>query len=724
MDRPGFLYLLTSQCAALLQRTGVVTDPSGALALAMLPAAAAAVTPQSAAAALSGPAGIGVATDGTLYIADPDNSRIVRRDGCDGQSVALACFGGPGSLPGQLKTPRGLLLGPRHCLYVADSGNHRVQVVDLSTLQIRAVWGQPDPWAPPEPGIDAGRFNAPWDLAADAHDAIYVVDHGNRRVQKFSADGVVEPLFWETMQAQTGVVLIAPASLAVALVGGQERLLVIDQGDGGLKLYDTSGAYDAVASSTWSDLAINNPAGLSFTGDRLYVGDGASSRIYVFDLTGSLLGVVPAPQGAVCGLALDRRGRLLVHSGSGASVAQLLPGQVYAPEGRFLIGPLDVGGPETSWHRLEVQGPPVADATHLRLYTLTSASPASPPALPTAVPSTEHMDETLLNTWRPAPRDALDLQILNVPGRYLWIAGVMSSDGSATPIIRQLRVEYDHESWLRHLPAVFAQPELQPSPVRFLKWALALFQSSLETEDRLIDRLPQRFDALAAPADGAPDSWLDWLAGWLALVLPEEWSPEQKRRALQSMFRVYSTRGTVEGLQSFIRLYTGASARIIEPAQTASVWTLGEGSRLGFGTMLAAAEAQGAVLGTTATLEHSHLTGGDEYGAPLFADLAHEFCVQVYAAEVKAPQGVDTLRRLIEQEKPAHTVARVQVIDAALRVGRQATLGVDAIVASQHPRLALGEDGQLGVESGLSSEAPGRPGQGESLRLGMNTRLA
>lgn len=722
MDRPGFLYLLTSQFAGLLQRTGVATDASGAVTLAMLPAAATTGGPRDAAAALSGPAGIGVAADGTLYIADQDTDRIVRRDGCDGESVPLGCFGGPGSLPGRLNRPRGLLVGPRNGLYVADSGNHRIQVVDLGTLQIRAVWGQPDPFAPPQPGSDPGRFSDPWDLAADAQDCIYVVDHGNARVQKVSADGAVQPLFWQTMQRQAGVTLIEPAAIAIARVGGEERLLVIDRGDGGLKLYDTSGNYDSVASRIWSEVALDNPAGPHFTGDRLYVGDTGSGRIYVFDLTGVLLGVVPAPQGALYGLALDRQGRLLVHSGSGASVAQLLPGQAYAAEGRFLIGPLDVGGPETSWHRLEVHGPPLADGTHLRLYTLTSASAAAPPALPTAALS-EDTEETPLDAWRPAPRDALDLQILNAPGRYLWIAGVMSGDGNATPVVQQLRVEYDHDSWLRHLPAIFTRPETQPSPVRFLRRALGLFQSSLEGTDRRIDRLPHLFDAMAAPAEGAPDAWLDWLAGWLALALPEDWPPDRKRRALQGMFRLYSTRGTVEGLKEFIRLYTGASARIVEPAQAASVWALGEASRLGLGTMLAAAEAQGAVVGTTAELGYSHLSAGDGYGAPLFADLAHEFCVQVYAADLKTPQAVELVGRLVEEEKPAHTVARVQVIDAGLRVGRQATLGVDAIVARGDPRLTLGEGGPLGVDSGLSN-TPDRPGRGESLRIGVDTRLA
>lgn len=726
MDRPGFIYLLTKDNQPLLQRSGLVLTPDGALKLAQLPAASAgAGSAQAEVKALSGPAGIGIGADGTLYIADPFHHRVTLQGACGVEGIPLACLGGFGSLPGQLNTPRGVLVGPRGRLYIADSGNHRVQVVDLDSLQIVGVWGQADSYALPVPSDNVGKFNEPWDLAADASGCIYVVDYGNRRIQKFDTEGKVMPGFWENLTVQSGVSLIEPAFIATALVGGEERLLVIDLGDNQIKVFKTDGSWDENTTQAWASAALNNPAGLSFTGGRLYVGDSVSMSVYVFDQSGSLLGTLPAPLGGLYGLAVDAQGRLLIHSGS--TVGELLPGQVYATQGTFIMGPLDVGAGDTGWHRLEVRGMPIPEGSHVRLFTLTSDQPLVPPVLPAAPPDQPEMDETAWNIWRSAPRDVLDIQILNQPGRYLWVAGLLVSDGNGTPLLQQMRVEYDHPSWLRFLPGLYALKSPTPESPDFIAWMLAFMQSRMEDEARLIDELPILFDPAAAPATGAPDAWLDWLAGWLALSLAENWPEEKKRAALEKIFGLYRRRGTVEGLLEFIELYTGAKGRIIEPAQTASLWMLGQNSRLGFTTMLVPAEAQGAVLGTTAELDASHLTGAESYGAPLFEDLADEFVVQVYGAQVKSPQSLALLRQIIEQEKPAHTRVCLQVIEAKMRVGGQASLGVDAIVGTSAPEMVMGDAVQLGVNSGLgesSSSARRGEGQGNESRLGINSKLA
>src|SRR5205823_3067701 len=91
---------------------------------------------------------------------------------------------------------------------------------------------------------------------------------------------------------------------------------------------------------------------------------------------------------------------------------------------------------------------------------------------------------------------------------------------------------------------------------------------------------------------------------------------------------------------------------------------------------------QGAVLETTATLDESHLTRGDDGGVELFEEVAHRFCVQVYCAELTRPGLLEDARAVIEREKPAHTVCHLCVIEPRMRVGRQAQVGIDAIIAA------------------------------------------
>jgi hypothetical protein len=111
---------------------------------------------------------------------------------------------------------------------------------------------------------------------------------------------------------------------------------------------------------------------------------------------------------------------------------------------------------------------------------------------------------------------------------------------------------------------------------------------------------------------------------------------------------------------------------------------------LGFSTRLASAHAQGAVVGTTATLGQSQLIRADDFGAPLFEDIAHRFCVQIYCAELRRPGILDNVRTVIEREKPAHTHYHLCVIEPRMRVGAQARVGVDAIIAQGPPVLRFG----------------------------------
>jgi phage tail-like protein len=404
----------------------------------------------------------------------------------------------------------------------------------------------------------------------------------------------------------------------------------------------------------------------------------------------------------------------LVQAAGRSLELQKMPDGSFALQGSFLAGPFQVGAQNTAWHRLLVTTLPLPEGAHLRLYTRTSISPAAP-ALPPSEVYTGAADELApFDEWRAARRDAHDLLLLNTPARYLWVCGVFSSDGRNTPQVEQMRVEYERQSWLRYLPAIYTPGERDPT---FIYRSLALFQSMLDEQEAHLEELPRLFDPLAAPAE-----WLDWLAGWLAFDLDETWSEDKRRQALKQAFALQGLRGTVEGLRAMILLYTGAKARIVEPARSAHLWSLGETSTLGFTTMLVPAQAQGAVLATTADLNSSHLLAAEDYGAPLFTDLAHHFCVQVYAAEVAGEVALQRLERVVEREKPAHTTCCVRVIEAEMRVGAQARLGVDAIVPPAAPDAVFNPGIELGVESVLPDDP--RPNVlGSKSRLGKDAIL-
>ena len=744
---PTFRHLGLEHGWPRFELSGLQIGDDGSLALARVPSLdeslADAIPPLPG---LEGPLGIGADECGNLYVADPVRHTIVRIDGCDGSSTTFGCFGRRGSAPGELDSPRGVIVGPRHTLWVADSGNRRVQIFDLDTGQLRGMLGG---WSSGAPTNAPGTFAQPWDLAADRRGNVYVADPGMQgadqrwsggRVQKFSASGVVDPSFATRVAAQSRT-LGAPASVAVALLdaaSGDERLLVLDRQPAQILVFALDGTLDAGATARWAQAvgAAGNAVSIVHEAGTLYVADAATGRVALFDTGGSFLGTAVADAGStVAGLAIDCRGRLVTHPGSGGRIQRALGVPAYAECGTWLAGPFDATTDPTRWQRIQLSLDPLADGAHVRVYTLTSdtldGTPTRRPIPPAAcgalssaaVVASDDPAAAALDEWRAAPWDAPDLLALNEPAQFLWIAGVMQGDGSATPVVRQIRLTHDEDGWLPLLPAIYTRNETSRV---FLTRALAAFESAMDVEERLIDDLPLLFDADAAVDAPPRPSWLDWLGQWVDAELEEGWDDATRRRVVAQSFRMHARRGTKASLRRLIALHTGTTPIITETALAGGLWALGV-TALGLDSALAGASPDGAVLGSTAIVDHSHLIGEEHRGAPAFDDVAHHFTVQVYASEARNAAGVARIRALLDHEKPAHTTYHLCPIEPRMRVGCQARLGIDAVVGGPPRAAPLGDGWTLG-EDAVLGEGPARRRAGgvvgETARVGIRATLS
>src|SRR5262249_34062983 len=199
----------------------------------------------------------------------------------------------------------------------------------------------------------------------------------------------------------------------------------------------------------------------------------------------------------------------------------------------------------------------------------------------------------------------------------------------STPVLSQLRLEFDHQTYLANLPAIYREA----SPCGdFLARFLSLSETLFSGLEGTIEGLSIFFDPAVVPSE-----FLPWLAGWLALELDEEWDERKKRQAIARAFESYGWRGTARGLRDALRFQAGVNAVVEEPILNAEWWALPAedlgcscaapstskqknfvdtaNSILGVTTMLASAQPQGAVVGATATLDQSHLIAGEELGA-------------------------------------------------------------------------------------------------------------
>jgi phage tail-like protein len=648
--------------------------------------------------ALEGVAGIGVAADGDVYLADPARDQVLRVAACGGPAEPVGC------LRQLLREPHGVLVGPRDALYVADTGNHRVLVVDLATEQLRATWGQLDPYGPPAPGSVPGELDSPWDLAADAAGRVYVVDYGNRRLQRFDPDGRVDPAFADDLAA-AATVPSRPEYVVTALVDDQERLLVFDRvgpQKSRILVYDLDGGYQAAATQelrrllalVTDELFWAEPSALAAAGPILHVAETATGRLLEFDLRGRFVGVARW-QGTALGLALDAAGRLLVNRGTGQAVR--LSAARTATAGAFRIGPFAVGkgDSQTVWQALHASIDPLPAGAHARLFAWATNNVASPP------PALDG------SKWRAAPVDATTWLTGLQSARYLWLGGRLTGGDGGGPVVRSFRIGFDGDGWLRYLPAIYTRESSE-----FLEPALAMLEDALDEQEAHLDALPRLFDPQATSAAALP-----WLAGWLAWQLEETLSEEAQRALIGRAFELQGRRGTAASLRDLIRVVLDVEARILEPSSSLRLWQLGqETAGLSWGTMLAAAEPDGAVLGTTAEIDHSHLLPEEDYGAPVFDATAQRFCVQVYASELDGPEARATLGRLVDRERLAGTEAHLCIVEPAMRVGFQATLGVDTIVGREQQPFRLGLEGRLGAGAALAGSPSPQPAVG--IRLG------
>jgi uncharacterized protein (TIGR03663 family) len=128
------------------------------------------------------PAGLAVDQEGNLYVADSGNNRV-QKFSPDG--IFLAEVGGAGSGNGQFNEPWGVAVDAQGNVYVADTWNHRIQKFDKD-LKYVTQWGSPtSDLKNPRPG----EFWGPRDVAVDAEGNVWVADTGTSRVLKFDGNG-------------------------------------------------------------------------------------------------------------------------------------------------------------------------------------------------------------------------------------------------------------------------------------------------------------------------------------------------------------------------------------------------------------------------------------------------------------------------------------------------------------------------------------------------------
>jgi phage tail-like protein len=174
------------------------------------------------------------------------------------------------------------------------------------------------------------------------------------------------------------------------------------------------------------------------------------------------------------------------------------------------------------------------------------------------------------------------------------------------------RIEH---SFLEYLPSLYRDD-------KNMEQFLHVFEDILNPIENTVDNLELYFDPSLTT-----EPVLSWLASWLGLVLDANLPIERRRELVASASELYRWRGTKKGLTEYLRIYTGNAPDISE---SVTGMRLDRDNRLGINTRL----------------------GSSGKG--------FQFTVSL-RLEDNSPISVNTLKSIIDAEKPAHAVYTLQV---------------------------------------------------------------
>jgi uncharacterized protein (TIGR03663 family) len=270
--------------------------------------------------ALSDPAGVAVDAEGNVYVADSGNGRV-QKFGRDGRF--LKATGKPGGGDGEFDQPGDLALDVEGNLYVVDTWNHRVQKFDAD-LNLLTAWGRATTDIV-NPGGD--EMWGPRSIAVDSEGDVWVVDTGTHRVRKFSSEG--EPLATVGERGKAVGQFREPVGITFDPTTGD--LIVADAGNARIQRFDVQlqpvAAYEI---DEWKDLdPVNKPDLAALPDGRILASDPAHGRILLLSEEGEVTAALSSVSGQALafprGIASDAAGDFLIVSEGTANRMRKFP---------------------------------------------------------------------------------------------------------------------------------------------------------------------------------------------------------------------------------------------------------------------------------------------------------------------------------------------------------------------------------------------------------------
>ena len=273
------------------------------------------------------PVGLALDHRGQLYVADSGNNRVQVVDE-DGDFIAE--YGRHGWRTGEFDTPTDVAINYQRTelLYVADTGNSRIQYCNLVDRIFRIIAGSRSNYDLREGEENrAIELDLPEGVGIGRNGEVYTIDTGNHRFIQFNTDGLPALIRGEFGRAMEQ--FRDPTDLAVDTRG---NVYIVDTGNHRIKKYDFSGNLVQMWGTEGNALGqFREPSHIAL--DRwnyLYVTDGGNRRVQVFKRGGQpVMAFTSEELVEPTGIAISRDSRIFV-SDIGTNTIQVFQ-VVYRP---------------------------------------------------------------------------------------------------------------------------------------------------------------------------------------------------------------------------------------------------------------------------------------------------------------------------------------------------------------------------------------------------------
>ncbi len=224
------------------------------------------------------PWGIAIAPDGgSIYVTDTWNHRVEKFTS-SGKFIAAWGIFGQGETPDSFYGPRGLAVDAKGRVYVTDTGNKRIAVFDKDGNFITDFGSA---------GFDPGQFDEPVGVAIDKNGTVYVVDTWNRRIQTFTPIETEDSLSFLPEKQWDVYGWFGQSLDNKPFIAVDENLHVFITDPDGYRImeFDQNGAILRVWDDLESSESLGSPSGIAIDNDgHIWVTDSLNQRLRRYTL--------------------------------------------------------------------------------------------------------------------------------------------------------------------------------------------------------------------------------------------------------------------------------------------------------------------------------------------------------------------------------------------------------------------------------------------------------